>query len=104
MFLFDKNISGEILNKTKLLFSPNQIQGALSILSKGNLTVSFKKGSFETFLILTGIIQDAINYETKIVYKKRLEGTEEVIPFSSNCTCESWTNNGHCEHACAFIS
>ena len=101
MFLFDKNISGEILDRTKLLFTPNQIQDALALLAKGNLTVSFKKGSFETFLILTGIIQDATNYETKIVYKKRLEGSEEG-PFSSNCTCDAWSEDKHCAHACAF--
>ncbi|EQC44668.1 DEAD/DEAH box helicase [Bacteriovorax sp. Seq25_V] len=54
------------------------------------------------FLIATGIVKDNKTHESKIVYKKRLEGTEEG-PLSTNCDCTEWHEGTHCQHTAAIF-
>ncbi len=54
------------------------------------------------FLIATGIVKDNKTHESKIVYKKRLEETEEG-PLSTNCDCTEWHEQTHCQHTAALF-
>ena len=91
------NIPEEINDECKRFFSPALIQNGLRFFKLSRVSISFRKGSAETYYIVSGIVRDDRSHETKIVYKKRLEGTEEG-PFSSNCDCHHWREATHCQH------
>jgi SNF2 family DNA or RNA helicase len=86
-----------ITDECKRFFSPSLIQNGLRFFKLSRVSISFKKGSAETYYIVSGIVRDDRAHETKIVYKKRLEGTLEG-PFSSNCDCHHWREDTHCQH------
>ena len=90
-------IPESINEECKKYFSPALIQAGLKFFKLSRVSVSFKKGSPETYYIVSGIVRDDRTHETKIVYKKRLEGTPEG-PLSSNCDCHHWKEHGHCGH------
>lgn len=83
-------------------FSTLILQKAKKLLQLGKVSLSFKKGSMDGFLIATGIVKDNSTHESKIVYKKRLEGTEEG-PLSTTCDCTEWTDKHHCHHTAALF-
>ena len=91
------NIPESINLECKRFFSPTLIQNGLRFFKLSRVSISFKKGSAETYYIVSGIVRDDRVHETKIVYKKRLEGTPEG-PFSSNCDCHHWKETTHCQH------
>lgn len=95
-------IPDPIIEETKKHFSPLVVQEAVRFLQMSRVSISFSKGSPETFFIVSGIVKDDRSHETKVVYKKRLEGTEEG-PLSSNCDCHKWNEKEHCPHAVAVF-
>ena len=98
------NIPEKIHTECKRFFNPLFIQNGLKFVKLSKVSISFKKGSPETYYIVSGLVRDDRAHETKIVYKKRLEDTPEG-PFSSNCDCHQWTEQKHCPHVVAlFIS
>ena len=103
MLLNSNNINDAILNKAYSFFSVKTIQHGLAILNQGLVTVSFKKGSVDRYLIITGLCQDKGNQESKVVYKKRLEGVAGESPISSSCTCDEWNEIEHCPHSAALF-
>lgn len=94
-------IPEHIIEDTHKFFSKFVLQDAVKFLRYSRVSISFSKGSPETFFICSGIIKDDRSHEAKVVYKKRLEGTEEG-PLSSNCDCHKWTQDGHCAHTAAL--
>jgi SNF2 family DNA or RNA helicase len=86
----------------KKYFTPALIQNGLRFFKLSRVSISFKKGTPETYYIVSGIVRDDRTHENKIVYKKRLEGTEEG-PLSSNCDCHHWKEHGHCGHVVALF-
>lgn len=96
------NIPEKINDECKRFFSPALIQNGLRLFKLSKVSISFKKGSPETYYIVSGIVRDDRTHESKIVYKKRLEGTEEG-PFSSNCDCHHWKESSHCQHVVALF-
>lgn len=95
-------IPEEISNECKRFFSPSLIQTGLRFFKLSRVSISFKKGSSETYYIVSGIVRDDRAHETKIVYKRRLEDTPEG-PLSSNCDCHQWKDQGHCGHVVALF-
>ena len=95
-------IPDKINNECKRFFTPALIQNGLRLFKLSRVSISFKKGSPETYYIVSGIVRDDRAHETKIVYKKRLEGTQEG-PFSSNCDCHHWKENTHCLHVVSLF-
>ncbi len=83
-------------------FSPRLFGDAQRLLQLSRVSISFSKGSPETYFIVSGIVREDRSHETKVVYKKRLEGTPEG-PVSSNCDCHKWTEEGHCPHVVALF-
>ena len=103
MLLNSNNINDVILQKAYSFFSVKYIQHGLSLLNQGLVSVSFKKGSIDRYLIITGLCHDKGNQESKVVYKKRLEELDNDSPISSNCTCHEWKENIHCSHSAALF-
>jgi SNF2 family DNA or RNA helicase len=95
-------IPESINEECKKFFTPALIQNGLRLFKLSRVSISFKKGSPETYYIVSGIVRDDRAHESKIVYKKRLEGTEEG-PLSSNCDCHHWSEKGHCAHVVALF-
>ncbi|MFA6238898.1 MAG: DEAD/DEAH box helicase [Bacteriovorax sp.] len=95
-------IPDSINDECKKYFTPALIQNGLRFFKLSRVSISFKKGSPETYYIVSGIVRDDRTHETKIVYKKRLEGTPEG-PLSSNCDCHHWKEGTHCPHVVALF-
>jgi SNF2 family DNA or RNA helicase len=96
------NIPEKINEECKRYFTPALIQNGLRLFKLSRVSISFKKGSADTYYIVSGIVRDDRAHETKIVYKRRLEGTSEG-PFSSNCDCHHWKESSHCQHVVALF-
>ena len=95
-------IPESINEECKKFFLPSLIQSGLRFFKLSRVSISFKKGTPDTYYIVSGIVRDDRSHETKIVYKKRLEGTPEG-PLSSNCDCHQWTDKNHCGHVVALF-
>lgn len=95
-------IPDSINDECKKFFTPALIQNGLRFFKLSRVSISFKKGTPETYYIASGIVRDDRTHETKIVYKKRLEGTPEG-PLSSNCDCHHWREGTHCAHVVALF-
>ena len=87
--------------EAKNFFNPLVMQKANRLLKLGKVSLSFQKGDFDGFLIATGIVKDNSTHESKVVYKKRLEGSDEG-PLSTTCNCSEWTDKNHCGHTAAI--
>jgi hypothetical protein len=96
------NLPEKINLECKRFFTPALIQNGLRFFKLSRVSISFKKGSPETYYIVSGIVRDDRSHESKIVYKKRLEDTPEG-PFSSNCDCHHWREKTHCPHVVALF-
>ncbi|WP_127717889.1 DEAD/DEAH box helicase [Halobacteriovorax sp. HLS] len=83
-------------------FNESEINQAKKFLSLSCVNLSFTKGSPETYYIVSGIVRQDRSHECKVVYKKRLEDTEEG-PYSSNCDCHDWEAKRNCAHTCALF-
>ncbi len=94
-------IPENISEESKRFFTPAQFQNGLRYFKLSRVSISFKKGSPETYYIVSGIVRDDRSHESKIVYKKRLEGTPEG-PLTSNCDCHHWNEKTHCGHVVAL--
>lgn len=83
-------------------FGSSLLQTAIRYLQESKVSISFKKGGPLSYFIVSGIIRDNRTHESKVVYKKRLEGTNEG-PLSSNCDCHHWNDQKHCAHVAALF-
>lgn len=96
------DIPSEIVTESERFFAEHLIKDASRLLRQSKVTVSFSKGTLENYFIVSGIIKDDKSHESKLVYKKRLEGTPEG-PLSSNCDCKNWTAERHCPHVISLF-
>ena len=91
-----------IQKEAQKYFGPSLVHQCLKFIRLSKVSISFKKGTPETYYIVSGIIQDDRTHESKIVYKKRLE-EEPGGPLSSNCDCHHWSEKTHCVHTAALF-
>ncbi|MBA2405803.1 MAG: DEAD/DEAH box helicase [Bdellovibrionales bacterium] len=62
----------------------------------GRVSLSFMKGTYETYIIVSGIIaENNTNYESKISYKQNKLVTQ--------CTCKLWSAEKPCHHAASLL-
>lgn len=74
---------------------------ARKMVEQGRVSLSFMKGSFETYFIVSGIIaENNTNYESKVSFK-RSEATEGKL--STQCTCRIWTEEKPCHHTASLL-
>lgn len=95
-------IPTEISEIASSYFDPKVINEAQRLLQLSKVSISFSKGTPETYFIVSGIVREDKGHETKVVYKKRLEETEEG-PISTNCDCHKWSAKGHCPHSASLF-
>lgn len=73
---------------------------AQKMVEQGRVSLSFMKGSFETYFIVSGIIaENNTNYESKISFK-RVEGEEKL---TTQCTCKLWSPEKSCHHTASLL-
>lgn len=74
---------------------------AQKMVEQGRVSLSFMKGTFETYFIVSGIIaENNTNYEAKISFKRSTnpEGT-----LTTQCTCNLWNPEKHCHHTASLL-
>ncbi len=102
MYNNDWDIPNSIKEEGRKYFSELNLNSAIKLLKLSRVSISFSKGSPETYFIVSGIIRDDRAHESKVVFKKRLIGSEEG-PVSSNCDCHRWSKKEHCVHTTALF-
>ena len=96
------NIPEPITNECQRFFGPVLFQQGLKFYTLSRVSLSFKKGDPDSYYIVSGIVRDNRAHESKIVYKKRLENTEEG-PLTCQCDCQIWREKGKCAHVVALF-
>lgn len=80
----------------KNTFDPAVIFQAQKMIELGRVSLSFMKGSYETYFIVSGIVaENNTNYESKISYKQGKLITQ--------CTCKLWSAEKPCHHAASLL-
>lgn len=100
----DKNykLPDEVVTESKKYFSTLILQNAMKFIRQSRVSISFKKGTVDTYYIASGIVKDDRTHECKISFKSRLIGTVEN-PLSTNCDCSHWNAEKHCHHSAALF-
>ncbi|TNF27241.1 MAG: hypothetical protein EP319_12090, partial [Deltaproteobacteria bacterium] len=93
-----KNITGE----AEHYFKKNLLNDAMRLLKLSKVSLSFTKGTPDTYFICSGLVREDKNHECKVVYKSRYVGTD-TPPVTSNCDCHQWTEQNHCRHTAALF-
>ncbi|MGE3609111.1 MAG: DEAD/DEAH box helicase [Bacteriovoracaceae bacterium] len=79
--------------------SPTIFQ-ARKMIEQGRVSLSFVKGSFDTYFIVSGILaENNTNYESKVSFK-RIEGVEKL---TTQCTCKLWNAEKPCHHTASLL-
>ena len=86
-----------IQKSAKRFFGSNNLIEAVKLLKLSKTLISFSKGDPDRYFIVSGIVKDHKTYECKVVYKKRLEGSQEG-PLKSSCNCPLWEEASQCPH------
>lgn len=92
----------EIVENSKKYFSLATLQNAMKFIRQSRVSISFKKGTLDTYYIASGIVKDDRTHECKISFKSRLIGTSES-PLTTNCDCNLWSIEKHCHHTAALF-
>lgn len=78
------NNSSSIHDLLDRYYQPATVFQGRKMVEQGRVSLSFMKGSFETYLIISGIIsENNTSYESKISFK-RIEGVDKL---TTQCTC-----------------
>lgn len=91
-----------ITSEAENYFKTNLIVDAIRLLKLSRVSLSFTKGTPETYFIVSGLVREDRAHECKVVFKRRLVGTDQS-PVSSNCDCHQWTAENHCRHSAALF-
>ena len=71
------------------------------MVEQGRVSLSFMKGSFETYFIISGIIaENNTNYEAKVSFKR---GEVAEGKLTTQCTCRLWTEAKPCHHDASLL-
>lgn len=103
--MLDKHnvIPTHVVREAHQYFDASLIQKASLHLHQARVAISFTNGrNPESFFVVSGIVNDNKQYETKVSYKKRFEGTPQGA-ISSHCTCNEWSESRHCSHSIALF-
>lgn len=91
-----------VVDESKKYFTALVLQNAMKFIRQSRVSISFKKGTLDTYYIVSGIVKDDRTHECKISFKNRLIGTGEA-PLSTNCDCNLWSSEKHCHHSAALF-
>src|ERR1043165_2828332 len=83
----------ELLQKN---FASSVIFQAQKMVEQGRVSLSFMKGSFDTYLIVSGILsENNTNYESKVSFK---QGN-----LTTQCPCKLWNAEKPCHHPASLL-
>jgi superfamily II DNA or RNA helicase len=83
-------------------FETTTVFQAQKLVEQGRVSLSFVKGSLETYLIVSGIIaENNTNYESKVSFKKTPENADGKV--STQCSCNLWNSERHCHHTASLL-
>jgi SNF2 family DNA or RNA helicase len=102
MDITSSSLPNTVIAEVKDYFSQTILTEATRLLKLSRVTLSFTRGTSDTYFIISGIVREDRSHETKLVFKKRLIGTEEG-PITTNCDCHQWSEEKHCRHAVALF-
>jgi superfamily II DNA or RNA helicase len=78
------NNSSSIHDLLERYYQPSTVFQGRKMVEQGRVSLSFMKGSFETYLIVSGIIsENNTSYEAKVSFK-RIDGQDKL---TTQCTC-----------------
>jgi len=76
--------NNSVQNLLDKYFDPSVVFQGRKMVDQGRVSLSFMKGSLQTYLIVSGIVaENNTNYESKVSLK-HVDGTEK---FTTNCSC-----------------
>ncbi len=74
---------------------------ARKMVEQGRVSLSFVKGTFETYFIVSGIIaENNTNYESKISFKRMEVPDGKLV---TQCTCKLWSEEKSCHHSASLM-
>ena len=83
-------------------FDSPMIFQARKMVEQGRVSLSFMKGTYETYFIVSGITaENNTNYESKISFKRNEEAPDGRLV--TTCTCKLWNTEKSCHHAAALL-
>jgi superfamily II DNA or RNA helicase len=83
-------------NLLKDSFESSVIFQAQKMLELGRVSLSFVKGNYETYFIVSGIIsENNTSYEAKISYKQK--------KLTTQCNCKLWSVEKPCHHTASLL-
>lgn len=75
---------------------------ARKMVEQGRVTLSFIKGTFETYFIVSGITsENNTNYESKITFKRSEEFPNGRL--NTQCSCKLWNAEKPCHHTASLL-
>src|SRR5690606_6965577 len=78
------NKSSSIQDLLQKFYDPSVVFLGQKMVEQGRVSLSFMKGSFETYFIVSGIVaENNTNYEAKVSFKR----IEEEEKLSTQCSC-----------------
>jgi superfamily II DNA or RNA helicase len=92
------NKNSDLLNQN---FEASTIFAAQKMVDQGRVSLSFVRGSFESYFIVSGIIaENNTNYEAKISFKRNELGEGKL---TTQCTCKLWNTEKPCHHTASLL-
>jgi SNF2 family DNA or RNA helicase len=83
-------------------YDPSIIFQGQKMVDQGRVSLSFMKGSLETYFIVSGIIaENNTNYESKISFKKNEENPQGKL--TTQCSCNLWSAEKPCHHTASLL-
>lgn len=97
---YTNNSLSPVQNLIDSTYETSVIFQARKMVEQGRVSLSFMKGSFETYFIVSGIIaENNTNYEAKVSFK-RIDGTPKL---TTQCTCTLWNEEKPCHHTASLL-
>lgn len=89
----NQDVANKILEEN---FESAAIFQARKLVELGRVSLSFVKGSYETYFIVSGIIgENNTSYESKISFKQS--------KLTTQCTCNLWNAEKNCHHTASLL-
>ena len=81
-------------------FDPAIVFQAQKLVEQGRVSLSFVKGTYQTYFIVSGIIaENNTNYESKVSFKR----AEDSVRLTTQCTCKLWNPEKSCHHTASLV-
>jgi SNF2 family DNA or RNA helicase len=91
--------AAELLNRS---FDSATVFLGQKMVDQGRVSLSFVKGSFETYFIVSGIVaENNTNYEAKISFRRSDETPEGRL--TTTCSCNLWSALKPCHHTASLL-